>query len=75
MYLGNKKGMSLLSLLIATAILMTLVVLMLQYYQKSLAPVAGKGGPAAALQELRSVKQNIQKAAVQHGELDPNLYK
>ncbi len=72
----NKKGMSLLGMLIALTLIMTLTVIMIKNYQKSISTVAGKPQThQQSIQELRKAVQEIEKNAAQRAELDSQLYK
>ena len=72
----NNKGMSLLGMLIALTIIMTLTVIMIKSYQKSISTVTGKPQtPQQSIQELRKAVQEIEKNAAQRAELDPSVYR
>ena len=71
----NNKGMSMLGFLIAVTLIMTLMMIILQNYHKNLTQMAGPNGTASMVKEISAVKQNIQKAAEQHGNLESQLYR
>ena len=71
----NNRGMSFLGMLIALALLMTLMVFILKTYQKNLAVMTGNQSPSQTVQDLINTKKNIEKAAAQRTELDPSAYR
>ncbi|MBR3632885.1 MAG: hypothetical protein IKN49_07530 [Elusimicrobiaceae bacterium] len=71
----NKKGMSFLGMLIALALIMTVMVFMIKTYQKNLTVMTGNQSPSQSVQDIINAKKNIEKAAAQRTELDSKLYK
>ncbi len=71
----NKKGMSFLGMLIALALIMTVMVFMIKTYQKNLAVMTGNQSPSQSMQDLINAKKNIEKAAAQRADLDPSVYR
>mgnify|MGYP007070081845 CR=1 FL=1 len=62
-------------MLIVLVLVMTLIVIMLKSYQKSITAVAGPQAPAASsIQNIRSAVKDIEKAAAQRADLEQHLY-